>query len=305
MLCEYAVEPALLNNWKDFRYFIEKFGVTQGRLISRYPKRWKKMVYESLTGCGEIERKRIEDRLQTLDDRMLKRQHEWAPQLDWLTNAETEHSRRPFRAILAKTNPNQRGFVLEGDSLDETHSLWNVSRSRIVSRAAQEMAACVAPLLRVCKEVLFIDPHFGPENLRHRRPLEEFLAVILKGRDGVPPTRIEIHTSDKAETLFFKNECEQRLPDTIPEGMRIRLVRWHQRDVGEKLHNRFILTDMGGVRFGVGLDDGAEGETDEVELLGDATYKFLWAQYTSDPAFDFVDELVVEGRRALHGGKVL
>jgi hypothetical protein len=28
MLYEYALEPALLNNWKDFRYFTEKFGVS-------------------------------------------------------------------------------------------------------------------------------------------------------------------------------------------------------------------------------------------------------------------------------------
>ena len=182
---------------------------------------------------------------------------------------------------------------MEGESLDETHPLWNVSRSRIVPRVAREMAACVAPLLRVCKEVLFIDPHFGPENPRHRRPLEEFLAVILKGRDGVPPTRIEIHTSDEAKALFFKDECEQRLPDIIPEGMSVRLVRWRQREGGEKLHNRFILTDRGGVRFGVGLDDGEDGETDEVELLGEATYQFRWAQYTSDPAFDFVDEVII------------
>jgi hypothetical protein len=42
------LKPSLLNNWKDFRYFTEKFGIAQGRLISRYPKRWKRMVYESL-----------------------------------------------------------------------------------------------------------------------------------------------------------------------------------------------------------------------------------------------------------------
>jgi hypothetical protein len=48
MFYEYALKPSLLNNWKDFRYFTEKFGIAQGRLISRYPKRWKRMVYESL-----------------------------------------------------------------------------------------------------------------------------------------------------------------------------------------------------------------------------------------------------------------
>jgi|SRR5262249_19091083 len=177
------------------------------------------MVYESLTSCGEIERKRIEDCLESLDDRMLSRRHEWDPQLDWLTNAEGEHERKPFHAIVARANPNHRDFVLEGDGLDETHPLWRVSKLPI--------------------------------------------------------------------------------PPIIPKGMKVRLVRWCQRDGGEKLHNRFILTDMGGVRFGVGLDDGADGETDEIELLGDETYKLRLAQYTSTSAFDLVDEVVVEGKRIL------
>lgn len=303
MIYEYALEPALLSNWKDFRYFPEKFGVAQGRLISRYPKRWKKIVYEALAGCGEIERKRIEDRLQTIDDRMLKRRHEWDSQQDWLPNAEAEHARRPFHAILARTNVNRQEFVLEGDSLDETHLLWCVSRSCIVARSARGMAACVAPLLRVCQEVLFIDPHFGPENLRHRRPLEAFLTALLERRqDEEPPQRVEMHLGEKSAAHFFSSECERWLPAIIPTGMRVRLVRWKQRDNGEKLHNRFILTDRGGVRFGVGLDDGGDGETDEVELLERDTYKVRWAQYTSTPAFDLVDEIIIVGRRALPSG---
>jgi hypothetical protein len=297
MIYEYALEPVLLSNWKDFRYFVEKFGITHGRLISRYPKRWKKLVYESLVHCDEIERKRIEARLQTLDDRLVRRQHEWHPQQDWLANAEAEHSRHPFRAILARTNANQRDFVLAADSLDETHLLWNIPRSFIIRRSAQEMASCVAPLLSACREILFIDPYFGPENPRHRRPLEAFLAAILAGRQDEPPRRIEVHLGARSAADFFKLECERRLPSLIPEGMKVRFVRWQQKEGGEKLHNRFILTDMGGVRFGVGLDDGAAGETDEVELLGEEAYKLRWKQYTVSSAFDLVDELLIEGKR--------
>lgn len=305
MLYEYAVEPVLLNNWKDFRYFTEKFGVSQGRLISRYPKRWKKMVYESLAGCGEIERKRIEERLQRIDGRMLKRKHAWSPQQDWLTNAEAEHARHPFHAILARTNPNGQDFVLEGESLDETHRLWIVNASPIVPRTAQEMAACVAPLLRASMEILFIDPHFGPENERHRRPLEAFLAAILEQRCDELPKKVEIHLSAKSESQFFEDKCKKRLPDIVPNGLKVHLVRWRQRDGGEKLHNRYILTDRGGVGLGVGLDDGTPGETDDFKLLDDASCKSRWKQYDSEPAFDFVDRIVVEGRRTLRTQKRL
>jgi hypothetical protein len=300
MILEYALEPDLLNNWKDFRYFTEKFGVARGRLISRYPKHWKRMVYESLAGCGEIDRKRIEEGLLKLDERMMKRSGYWNQQLDWLANAEAEHLQRPFHAILAKLNPNQRAYVLECDSLDERNALWNVHRSRIVARTAGEMAACVTPLLRLCKMVLFIDPHFGPENSRHRRPLEAFLNAILQQRSGEPPRLVEIHTKATSTPEFFKSECQIRLPRVIPRGLRVRLVRWSQRNGGEILHNRYILTDIGGVSFEVGLDDGATGQTDEVKLLEADIYNLRWKQYGSaQPAFDLVDELTIEGRRQL------
>jgi hypothetical protein len=300
MLYEYALELALLNNWKDFRYFTEKFGVSRGRMISRYPRRWKRLVYESLGNCGEIERKRIEEGLHRLDDRILDRQGAWNPQHDWLANAEVEHLRRPFHAILARVNPNQREYVLEGDGLDETHPLWNVGITCVISRTAQDMAACVTLLLRISREVLFVDPHFRPQELRHRRPLEAFLSAALEHHYGMLPPRIEIHTGDSLGYDYFKTECEQRLPSIVPEGIQVHIVRWREKDGGEKLHNRYILTDMGGVSFGVGLDDGADGETDEVTLLEDKTYRFRRAQYISpEPAFELVDELMIEGKRRI------
>ena len=104
MIYEYAVEPSLLNSWNDFRYFSEHFGVARGRLISRYPKRWERMVHDSLSSCHPIEKAKIVERLSRIKDRMIARQSAWDPQKEWLPNAEEEHSRKPFRAILARTN---------------------------------------------------------------------------------------------------------------------------------------------------------------------------------------------------------
>ena len=184
-------------------------------MIARYPKRWKRLVYQSLANCGEIERKRIEEGLSRLNDRLLTRHCEWNTQLDWLANAEVEHLHRPFHAILAKANPNLRDFVLEGDRVDETHPLWNVG----------------ILLLWVSKQIMFIDPHFRPQDLRYRRTLEAFLSAVLVKRYDMLPTRIEIHTGDRLGSDYFKTECEQRLPSLIPEGIQVHIVRWQRRIV--------------------------------------------------------------------------
>jgi hypothetical protein len=39
-------------------------------------------------------------------------------------------------------------------------------------------------------------------------------------------------------------------------GVSVEFVRWRQKAGGDKLHNRYVLTDIGGVSLGVGLDEG-------------------------------------------------
>jgi hypothetical protein len=76
----------------------------------------------------------------------------------------------------------------------------------------------------------------------------------------------------------------------LPRNVTIEFVRWKQRDGGEKLHNRYILTDLGGVSFGVGLDEGKAGETDDLLLLPRTQYERRWSQYAGDDGtFERVD----------------
>ena len=81
-----------------------------------------------------------------------------------------------------------------------------------------------------------------------------------------------------------------RLRRCVPEGMRVVIRRLTQKPDGERLHNRYILTDLGGVAFGVGLDDGGAGETDDLTLLERAVYELRWGQYGGNPPTEFLQE---------------
>jgi len=67
--------------------------------------------------------------------------------------------------------------------------------------------------------------------------------------------------------------------------------------IGQRLHNRYILTDIGGVRFGAGLDENRDdpgGDTDEVSLMNRETYLKRWDQYASEePAFELGEEPII------------
>jgi hypothetical protein len=80
--------------------------------------------------------------------------------------------------------------------------------------------------------------------------------------------------------------CKKKLCPLIPKGTSIVVQRWIQQPGGEKLHERFVLTDIGGVKVGPGLDDGDLGENFEVMLLERDLFIKQWNDYIANPAFD-------------------
>jgi hypothetical protein len=269
MLHEFALEPSLLNGWQVVRYFMGKFGVDQGRLISRYPKRWEKMVLDALS-CPPVEKARIEEALRRGKNRLLSRHNEYQESLPWLANAEAEHAVRPFHAIIAADNPNNRLFILREADLDETQPapLWAISRSRLVKRTATDMGRVLQVLLRMARTVVFVDRNFGPKSKNFRLVLEGCLVAMLDQHKKCQAHRIEYHTGDDLDGGDFTTLCHGHLPEIIPNGVRLRLVRWRSSE----LHNRYVLTDMGGISFGQGLDQASDtAQQEDVVTLLDRT----------------------------------
>ena len=299
LLREFALQPSLLNNWKDFRFYFDHFGIHRGRLISRFPKKWKRMVYESVSSnVGEIDRKRIEERLKFIDDKMIRMNREYDGNQNWLQNAEQSYNVFPFHAIIASENPDNHEYVLISDNIDEQNTLWRVDTEFAVPRNPESLAVIVSQLFQISHEIFFIDPHFGPDAGRFRITLEHFLETAF--RTGNHFSRIEFHLAANATSEFFETECNARLPHIIPDGIAVTFKRWRQLDQSERLHPRYILTDKGGFRFEGGLDAGAEGQTVDVSILNPTLYQQRWADYQTDTAaFEFVDKVEIIGTKRI------
>ncbi len=293
MIHEYALEPELVATWgnrHDYRYFVEKFGLGQPRIVSRYPRSWKRLVWQAFQSSDDLERTRMVELLQRLSERMVHRRgYQWDPGRAWSENARAEHERVPFQAILARENPEGHPRVLIAADLNDGTPLWAVPQGLTVARRAGDMAAAVAALLRIARIVVFVDPYFGPDSFRHRLTLEAFLRALVQGRCVTGPERVEVHTSTEntATRAVFEAACQGLLRRCIPAGIRLMWVRLDARAQGEQLHNRYILTDLGGVLFGAGLDEGDHGTTDDLVVLDRAQYEVRWQQHAGDAlAFD-------------------
>ena len=156
------------------------------------------------------------------------------------------------------------------------------------------MAKCVLPMLQLCSEVLFVDPHFNPSELRYRNTLQQFVKSTNK---NPKISRIEYYLGgEKIEKSHFESECKNKLPRLLPKGLELTFIRWRQLEEGEKLHPRYILTDIGGIRIEVGLDEGEVGETTDISLLSESLYSQRWENFQrSTSAYELVDELKIVG----------
>jgi hypothetical protein len=103
---------------------------------------------------------------------------------------------------------------------------------------------------------------------------------------------------DKHGKPDFERQCKEKLPQIIPAVLSLRIIRWKKRPRGQELHNRLILTDIGGVTFGHGLDESNDHESDDqISRLDEESYLNWWKKYASHTsAFDRESSLVIAGQ---------
>lgn len=300
MINEYAVEPAAINNWQDFRYVYGKVGVEHGRLISRFPGRWASMVIRACTEnphLRDVDRSRIVERLKSLEkNKMAKLNRPYDPENNWMNNVEVQQRQRPFHAVLTRKNESKIPNCLNIDELEDSHPLWKVPTDQVVPRKAYELACCAKLLLHISKEILVIDPHFDPEKPRFLETLSHLINFAFEEH---APKRIELHVEydywkeQKRET-DWKEDCLRNLPPLIPEGFTMHVFRWEGKASGDKPHARYVLTELGGIRYDYGLDEWeGDGQTTDVSLLS-LSYEQRWRDYQrTTAAYDLAKEPIV------------
>lgn len=287
MLHEYAIDPAVLSNWQSFRYFIDQCGVSYGRMIVCFPASWIDDVGKACAGsvCSQGERKRIQERLVRMGNRLVPIKRHYDNHLSWLENVVDGDRAKPFHAVISTCKPDNLDNVLIANEVHEKTKLWQVLREVTIPRTAEALVQAVRPMLLTCRRrVMFVDPYFDPDIRRFLKPLARFMN-ILKGNPNASP---EYHLLDqkrfnsyecKFDPVKFEQDCRRRLTGIVPPNKSLRIVRWKRRPGGESFHARYILTDIGGIRVDYGLDEGKDGETTDVGLLDDDLYEKRWKNY--------------------------
>lgn len=300
MYYEYAVDPASFDSWQTTRYLLDAFGFDKGRLICEFPtKHWKRLVYEHISTAPlrDIERARMVERLKMLPRETLMRRPGAAfnAATPWIRNAVAEHARCAFKAVLSPGKDAGTDDVLDPREVDATDARWSVPPAETLPREVSTVVPRLRPLLQQASVIRVVDPYFHP-----RGALKvQFLHAIV--RAAAPDAVIEVYLKEGASGEPGRSLCataDARLPEQIPAGRTVDILVWRERPGGERFHNRFLLTNVGGVQFGDGLEQGEGAEVDRVSRLGDRECEEYRQRYgANSTAFEFVCRTTVRGTR--------
>ena len=294
MLTEYAVDPGVIaSSFEICRYLLGQFGADKGRLIAKFPARWKRLAFDAAEQLPDGRKKeRVFEYLNSLNADILtlidSRRDYPHPGEDWLTNAVAAHRVERFRAIISDRD-DPADDVIDANHCDEHVPLFAASHEDVVRRQAEQLARPAAYLLRNTRVVRFVDPYLDPSGLRWREPLKAFLELI----PDISRVRCEFHLPQRERTPPLP-ELKRKLASlerAIPAGGVVHVVRWRERLGGEQFHGRYVLTDKAGLRYDHGLDEDLGGDqTTDVTLLARGVLARRWAEF--DPGAE-VYELVL------------
>jgi hypothetical protein len=274
LIKEFAIEPRVMATWAHFNSMWEDFGAGQGRLISKYPVLWKNKVDElARTLSKPVQATAISAKIRRDDHKFLVTGRTYRGNDSWLDNALS--TTQPFDAIVASKNGTDRKGVLVAGEFAKDEPPYKVVVEDFIPRSSKDLAACAGLLLANCEQLQLVDPYFDPAKARFRNTFRAMLHVCNAGYLKA----IEIHRQKPAVFIPSTEQAEyhRKLATLVPAGVTLEVFFWSQMPGGLGMHPRFLLTDLGGMHFENGLDEGEPGEKTLVKPL---THE-IWQQCRS------------------------
>lgn len=179
----------------------------------------------------------------------------------WSGDFGPEHARHPFHGILASKNISCNCSHINIDKLrDPRCPIYNHERSLHVKRHPDTLCESIKPILQNSSEITFIDPYFFPAESRYNDTYKRYLSVVGSVNhirsEGCRDIYIICSRNSEGKNYCphkeFKQICLDYMNELVPSGLN--LVIYRIKDKQQELHNRYILTDIGGVSFGHGTD---------------------------------------------------
>ena len=288
MIKEFAIQPEVMATWAHFRELRADFEVGCGRLICKYPKGWTKTVIELVDRNVAPENNFGDIRASAIKNYVTAEKHRFLPargrtfepsQKTWLENAEGCVLPDAFDGIIALSNPRQKASVLVAGEFDRTGQVFKTRTQMDVEKTPSGLAACAAKLLLACKELAIVDPFFNPTMNGFDETLLEMLDIVRTRPQPACSITIHVRQPDVFVEHVQKANYESELAPHLPDASTLSVVFWP--DVPGGMHPRYLLTELGGIKYDWGFDERREPHhLNEVILLENERTEEIRARYS-------------------------
>ncbi|HHP5492806.1 hypothetical protein [Aeromonas veronii] len=291
MIHEYALDPELLKAWaeddRDYREFFREYGLGTPRLSSSFPRQ-KKSKYRSFylerspADTQSLPAQRYVEMVNYLAEALVHRDGFECTSADWCDNVQAEDARLPFHGVLAARQlPSPRS--LTPATMYSEGSLWNHPHQRLVARTYESCSPVLRDILRLAKDkILFVDPYGW--NQRAIEFVGRLINDALNGRVHSAMPELILCYKPKREggspgAAYVKAQIQKRIVRQLP-GLQLQVNELENKDGHDVFHNRYLLTELGGVSLGHGLDlSENEAHSDDLTLLERKVYDEKWHRY--------------------------
>lgn len=291
MLYEYAVDPSLLGDVNNCRTVFDSFRAHNGRLIADVPRQWVRDAFLAIqripeSECHPVMRKTIKVHLKKLLQQSLcanRPIQDWNRSAEtWLRYVATSGAKYPYAGVIADaaTEVPIKAYSVKDLFMTAPES-WNAPTQIYVARDAVSIVDALMPLLRISKTVMLIDRHIYPGEPRALRVLKEIIARAHQYSYERGIRKVIIHSSDHRQD--WQSSLERHVLPILSPGMELEAFLWPKNTE----HDRFLVTDVGGISLGEGFDERTRDGTATVllGLLSTETKRQVVAKFCGEPTY--------------------
>ena len=209
------------------------------------------------------------------------------------------HQGEAFHAILSR-GPDQgcEAVITPEVTRDLRNPRWYLPTIHVTSKTAEAIADAVAPLLRLANRIILVDPYFEAKDEKYGEGLRALLKRAMNSRakerafprimviSGVAHRQAGRESSAISREQQHLNEAKKRCGEAlmklgayVPKGMSVTFQCVAAFSNGDEVHNRYLLTDVGGASLPYGTHPTGEQVFDDITPLFEGQYRARWRQY--------------------------
>lgn len=302
MLVEHLIEPEFLlkiaENRRDYRDLLREFSMPSPRVAGNFPKMKnfrKQVLSKQSADASEHAQMRLEELLRLLSERRVERSLAFDGTISFhenLKNAEDNffsgihflQDRKPTVPLDSKV------ICIEDFELGLDPAVTQIS----VRRTAEELSHTLQEFVRLSSSITLIDPFFGTQ----AGMWKTFILLLRTSVESSPsPSKtFDVLFDGSKRTACSCRYLAEKLSEEQPGLMKF-FSRITFKDIREKgksaIHNRYLMSELGGVSIGHGFEESNEQEHDELTLLAEEVYQQRFSQFVELQGVGLEDEFSV------------